>query len=183
MAPLYWLTRASPGRPSFLCKLARQPGPALLLLLALAMTTHKRESDSRSPAILVADADGEAGRRLADQLSRHGFSAQHTSSGRSALSAARSGRLRLAIVDVALKDMSGHALATLLKKIDSAIPILMTSGDYRPELEMQARQAGIIYYAHKPTDYGRLKAVVTKALVRPRTRREGSPANRFESKR
>ncbi|MBI4241198.1 MAG: response regulator [Candidatus Rokubacteria bacterium] len=116
------------------------------------------------PVIIVADADGEAARLLADYLSRQGFPASHTSRGEDAIRLARSGKLGLAIVDVSLVDMSGHALASWLKQIDREIPILMTSGDYRPELEMRARQVGVLYYAHKPTDYGRLQTVVAKAV-------------------
>lgn len=114
--------------------------------------------------ILVADADRKAARHLADYFSQQGFGASHTSRGDDAMRLARSGRLGLAIVDVSLLDMSGHALAARLREIDPRIPILMTSGDYHPELEMRARQAGILYYAHKPADYRLLKAVVTKLL-------------------
>jgi len=114
--------------------------------------------------ILVADADHEAARLLAGYLSRRGFRASHTSLGEDALRLARSGRLGLAIVDVALLDMSGHALASRLKEIDPEIRVLMTTGDYRPELEMRARQVGVLYYAHKPTDYRLLGAVVAKAM-------------------
>ena len=114
--------------------------------------------------ILVADVDGEAARLLADYLARHGFKVKSTSSGQAVLALARSRRLGLAIVDMALKDMSGPALAARLKEVNATIPVLMTSADNRPELEMQARQTGIIYYTHKPTNYRRVQAVVEKAL-------------------
>lgn len=123
-------------------------------------------SDPEPPLILVADADRESARLLADHLSLRGFHAIHTSLGEDALRLACAGRLGLAIVDVALLDMSGHALASRLKEIDPGIQILMTTGDYRPELEMRARQVGVLYYAHKPTDYRLIEAVVAKAMDR-----------------
>jgi len=123
-----------------------------------------RRSPAAEPVILVADADSEAARLLADYLTRQGFRASHTSRGEEALRLARSGRLGLAIVDVSLLDMSGHALTASLKEIDREIPILMTSGDDRPELELRARQVGVLYYAHKPTDYRRLETVVAKVV-------------------
>lgn len=123
-----------------------------------------RRSVAGPLVILVADADTEAARLLADYLSRQGFRTSHTSRGDEALRLARAGRLGLAIVDVALLDMSGHTLASGLKEIDPEIPVLMTSGDYRPELEMRARQAGVLYYAHKPADYRLLETVVAKAV-------------------
>lgn len=120
------------------------------------------------PMILVADADSQAARQLASYFSLHGFRAAHTPRGEDALRLAYSGRLGLAIVDVTLLDMSGHALAFRLKEINPEIPILMTSGDYRPELESRARQVGVFFYIHKPADYRLLEAVVAKAVNAPR---------------
>lgn len=67
-------------------------------------------------------------------------------------------------MDEALQDMSGQALAARRKELNSATPILMTSADSRPELEIRARQVGILYYAHKLADYCLVEAVVAKAL-------------------
>jgi DNA-binding NtrC family response regulator len=67
-------------------------------------------------------------------------------------------------VDVALRDMSGHALVSRLKEIDPRVHVLMTTGDHRPEFEVRARQIGILHYAQKPADPERLEAVVAKAL-------------------
>jgi len=129
---------------------------------------HPSRSRSTEPRIvLVVDADTDAGRLLAGHLSSQGFVASHSSRGEEAIQLARSGRLGLAIVDVALQDMSGLALASWLKEVGREIPILMTTADYRPELEVRARQAGVLYYAQKPIDYQRLEAVVTKAIGEP----------------
>lgn len=78
---------------------------------------------------------------------------------------AETGRLVLVIADMELSDMSGHALVERLREIDPAIPIVMTSADYRQEIEIDARKAGILYYAHKPIDYRGIEAVVAKALA------------------
>jgi DNA-binding NtrC family response regulator len=114
--------------------------------------------------LLVVDADAEAGRGLADHFSRRGFRATHTALGQDALELAHAGRLRVAIVDVTLRDMSGHALVSRLKDIDPRVQVLMTAGDYRPEFEVRARQIGILHYAPKPADPERIEAVVAKAL-------------------
>jgi len=117
-----------------------------------------------APVVVVADADPAAGRRLAGHFSQRGFRAAHTALGEEVLGLAHAGRLGVAIVDVTLQDMSGHALVSRLKEIDPEIHVLMTTGDYRPELELRARQIGILHYAHKPIDYARLEAVVAKAI-------------------
>jgi DNA-binding NtrC family response regulator len=114
--------------------------------------------------VLVVDADDAAGRHLADHFTRRGFRVTHTALGQDALDLAHAGRLRAVIVDVALRDMSGHALVARLKEIDPRVHVLMTAGDYRPEFEMRARQIGILHYAQKPADPERLEAVVAKAL-------------------
>ena len=114
--------------------------------------------------VLVVDADDDAGRSLADHLVRRGFRVTHTALGQEALDLAHAGRVRAAIVDVALRDMSGHALVSRLKEIDPRVHVLMTTGDYRPEFEVRARQIGILHYAQKPADPERLEAVVAKAL-------------------
>jgi DNA-binding NtrC family response regulator len=76
--------------------------------------------------------------------------------GQDALDLIHAGRLRAAIVDVTLRDMSGHALVSQLKEIDPRVHVLMTSGDYRPQFEVRARQIGILHYAQNPTDPERL---------------------------
>src|SRR5262245_19220384 len=124
------------------------------------MMTHQRDD----MLILVADGDDEAGRTLADHFNRRGFRVTRTSLGQDAVDLAHAGRLRAAIVDVALRDMSGHALVSRLKEIDPRVHVLMTAGDYRPEFEVRARQLGIVHYAQKPADPERLEAVVAKAL-------------------
>jgi DNA-binding NtrC family response regulator len=121
-------------------------------------------SEREDGILLVVDGDDEAGRKLADHFSRRGFRASCTAVGQDALDLAHAGRLRAAIVDVTLRDMSGHALVSRLKEIDPRVHVLMTAGDYRPEFEVRARQIGILHYALKPADPDRIEAVVAKAL-------------------
>jgi two-component system CheB/CheR fusion protein len=126
-----------------------------------AMHARSREE---SPLVLVADGDGEAGAGLARYLADRGFRATHTRLGAEVLDLAQTGQVGVVIVDVALRDMSGHALVARLKEIDPRLHILMTTGDFRPELELRARQIGILHYAQKPADPERLEAVVVKAI-------------------
>lgn len=128
------------------------------------MNESKASKDHGDRWVLVADADHDAATHLAGYLSRRGFRTYHTSRGEEAMLLAHSRRLLLAVVDVSLLDMPGEALARRLKDIDPELPVLMTSGDYAPELEAAARQVGILYYAHKPTDHGLIGGVVDKAL-------------------
>ena len=77
---------------------------------------------------------------------------------------ANSRRISLAIIDVALNDMPGTALAARLKAIEPALPVVMTTNDHRPELEAEARKVGLLFYAHKPASHRVIGEVVEKAL-------------------
>jgi DNA-binding NtrC family response regulator len=134
--------------------------PALQCLGMMDLSAQDRDPT----LVLVVDADDEAGRRLAQHLIHRGFRVRYTALGQDALDLAHAGRLRAVIVDVTLRDMSGHTLVSRLKEIDPRVLVLMTTGDYRPEFEVRARQIGILHYAQKPTDPERLEAVVAKAL-------------------
>lgn len=114
--------------------------------------------------VLVADGDDKAAARLADYFSEAGFETCHTDRGEEALRFASSRRFLIAIVDVVLRDMAGSAFVSRLREIDPTLAVVMTSADYRPEQEVQARQIGILYYAHKPADYRVLAGVVEKLL-------------------
>ncbi len=128
------------------------------------MRRLKPNEDREARWVLVADRDPQAALHLASYFSRRGFRTYHTTQGEEAMLLANSRRILLAVVDVSLLDMSGHALAQRLKEIDPELPVLMTSGDYAPELEAAARRVGILYYAHKPADYELIGGVVDKAL-------------------
>jgi DNA-binding NtrC family response regulator len=117
-----------------------------------------------APDVLIADGDQAAGRLLARQFEKRGFSATHTACGEQVLSLAHAGRLRVVIVDVTLDDMSGHVLVSRLKEVAPSLRVLMTTSDYRPEFEVRAREIGIVHYAQKPTQYTRLEAIVTRAI-------------------
>jgi hypothetical protein len=41
----------------------------------------------------------------------------------------------------------------------------MTTGDYRPATEVEARQLGIVQYVHKPVDLRRLDLVIARIFA------------------
>lgn len=78
---------------------------------------------------------------------------------------ARRHRLGLAIVDVHLLDMPGRELIRQLRAIEPALPVVMTTGDFRPTTEVEARQLGIVQYIHKPVDLQRLDLVISRIFA------------------
>jgi DNA-binding response OmpR family regulator len=115
--------------------------------------------------ILVADGDEAAANRVAGFLLRSRCKAYPAPRGVDALRLARRHRLALAVVDVHLRDMPGRELIRQLRAIEPGLPVVMTTGDFRPTTEVEARQLGIVQYIHKPVDLQRLDLVIARILA------------------
>src|SRR5207249_7491289 len=115
--------------------------------------------------ILVADGDEASATRVAGLLLHARFRAYPAARGLEALRLARRHRLGLAVVDVHLLDMTGCDLVRQLRAIEPGLPVVMTSGDYRPTTEVEARQLGIVQYIHKPVDLSRLDLVIARIFA------------------
>lgn len=115
--------------------------------------------------ILVADGDEATARLVASFLLQARLRAYPTARGLDAIRLAGRFRLGLAIVDVDLLDMPGCDLVKRLRAIEPALPIVMTTIDYSPQTEVQARQLGIVQYLHKPIDLQRLDRVVSRIFA------------------
>jgi DNA-binding response OmpR family regulator len=132
-----------------------------------------RESASQR-WILVADGDEASARLVASFLLQARLRAYPTARGLEAMRLIGRFRLGLAVVDVDLLDMPGCDLVRKLRVMQPALPIVMTTGDYTPSTEVQARQLGIVQYLHKPIDLHRLDRVVSRIFAP-----DGEPASRI----
>jgi DNA-binding response OmpR family regulator len=112
--------------------------------------------------ILVADGDEASARAVASFLLQARLRAYPTARGFEAMRLLGRFRLGLAVVDVNLLDMPGCDLVRRLRAMEPALPVVMTTGDYSPATEVQARQLGIVQYIHKPIDLHRLDRVVSR---------------------
>ncbi|PYN76639.1 MAG: hypothetical protein DMD96_25415 [Candidatus Rokuibacteriota bacterium] len=115
--------------------------------------------------ILVADGDEASAHLLAGFFLHSRFRAYPAARGLDALRLVRRYRLGLAVVDTDLLDMTGCDLVRRLRAIEPGLPVVMTTGDYRPTTEVQARQLGIVQYIHKPVDLRRLDLVVGRIFA------------------
>jgi len=139
-------------------------GFALALNLLSTIGVSSRESTT-ARWILVADGDEASATRVAGLLLHARFRAYPAARGLEALRLARRHRLGLAVVDVDLLDMTGCDLVRQLRAIEPGLPVVMTSGDYRPTTEVEARQLGIVQYIHKPVDLHRLELVIARIFA------------------
>jgi len=112
--------------------------------------------------ILVADGDEASARSVANFLLQARLRAYPTARGLEAMRLIGRFRLGLAVVDVNLLDMPGCDLVRRLRALEPALPVVMTTGDYSPATEVEARQLGIVQYIHKPIDLQRLDRVVSR---------------------
>jgi DNA-binding NtrC family response regulator len=124
-----------------------------------------REAALTAP-ILVADVDRHAARALATALSQLGLPADHVGSAREVLERALDGGLRLVIADVALADAPGLTLLSRIRAMRPEVGTILTSGEYRPEVELRARQCGVLYYAPKPVAIPIVHAIAARTLGR-----------------
>ena len=129
------------------------------------MTSLGSEATLTAP-ILVADVDRPAARALATALSELGLPADHVGSAREVLERAREGGLRLVIADVALTDAPGLTLLSRIRAMQPEVGTILTSGEYRPEVELRARECGILYYAPKPVAVSIVRAIAARTLGR-----------------
>ena len=60
--------------------------------------------------------------------------------------------------------MTGFDLVRRLRSGAPELPVVVTTGDYRPTTEVEARQLGIVQYLHKPVDLERLDKVVVRVF-------------------
>lgn len=115
--------------------------------------------------IVVADADESSANMFAGYLLHQRFRAYPTRQGGEALRIAEAHPLGLAVIDVRLADMLGRELVERLRSLDPALPVVMTTADFDPAIEMNARRLGIVQYVQKPFDFRRLELVTARIFA------------------
>jgi CheY-like chemotaxis protein len=73
-----------------------------------------------------------------------------------------SGQVDLLILDARLPDGSGFDLCKALLAKSSATPVIIVSGDTRPEVQKEAESAGAKAFVGKPIDFDEVAALITK---------------------
>ena len=70
----------------------------------------------------------------------------------------------LVVIDENLSDLPGLTLVSLLKRMKPDIEIVFTTSNHNPQKEIDARLAGILYYAVKPIDWSLLGEIIERTL-------------------
>ncbi|MCH7760923.1 response regulator [candidate division TA06 bacterium] len=116
------------------------------------------------PLILLVDSDEKSQNTLHSALESEGFRINTASKGKEALKFLRSNEVSFMIIDTSLKDMKGIELIWQIKGLDPDCPLIVTSRDTSGDAEIQAREAGILYYARKPYNVEHILSVIKYSL-------------------
>ncbi|MBT5008141.1 MAG: response regulator transcription factor [Halieaceae bacterium] len=108
--------------------------------------------------ILLVEDDASLAAGLKSALDREGFSANHVSSGREALTAAKTDRPDIIVLDLGLPDMDGLDVLALLQKLDEPIPVLVLTARDSLDDKIIGLNRGADDYLAKPFDMQELAA-------------------------
>jgi pilus assembly protein CpaE len=128
--------------------------------------------------ILVVDDDVDTLRLVGLMLQRQGYEIVAASSGRQALSMARSEEPELIILDVMMPDMDGYEVTRRLRadQATASIPIIMFTAKTQIDDKVTGFEAGADDYLTKPTQPRELFAHVKAVLARTAKGRGAQPA-------
>jgi CheY-like chemotaxis protein len=114
--------------------------------------------------ILLADDDREVRLGVADLLSGLGLDVLQAEDGLEAIELGRSERLDGALLDVHMPGVSGMEAITILRREVIALPCIVYSGRWSPELERAALELGAAACLKKPVDPDLLRREVRRML-------------------
>ena len=113
------------------------------------------------PRLLIVEDDADAAEILREMLERDGFAADIASTGREALSAARTGVYAALLVDLQLPDADGIGLIRALRARPETrdLPVVVVSADTARGMA-RGRSLEVVDWLEKPFDQDRLRAAV-----------------------
>lgn len=114
------------------------------------------------PHILVVDPHLDRGRRLAQQLGAHGYTATATSDGTGALDAVQSAPAQVVLLELDLPGMSIYEVAAQLRGIpggDAAVLVAVSEREMTSDLT-RAHAVGIDAFLSHPIEVGDVDEIV-----------------------
>jgi CheY-like chemotaxis protein len=117
--------------------------------------------DARRVLVVEDNADGRETLRL--MLAGHGHVVELAEDGQGGIARALSFRPDVALIDIGLPDVSGHAVARAIRQQPGGdrVYLVALTGFGQPEDRQRAREAGFDAYLVKPVDPGTLAGVLS----------------------
>jgi CheY-like chemotaxis protein len=119
------------------------------------------------PRLLVADDDREVRLGVADLLQDLGLEILHAETGTEAVELVRGTRIHAALLDMHMPGYTGVQALPLLRGFDAALPCIVYSGRWSPELEQEVMALGAFACLKKPVEPEMLRRAVRHALRLP----------------
>jgi two-component system response regulator TctD len=117
--------------------------------------------------ILVADDDREVRLGVADLLGGLGLEVLHAATGTEAVELVRGVRIHAALLDMHMPGYTGIQAIPLLRGLDAALPCIIYSGRWSPDLEQEVLSVGAFACLKKPVEPAMLRRTVCAALGWP----------------
>ena len=116
--------------------------------------------------ILIVDDDEDMAEVLADRLSRQGFLALHSTTGKRAIHLAQEYHPHLVLLDLRLPDVDGLSVCQMLSDDPATcdIPVIIVSGVEQSDIVRRARGCGCQFYVRKPYDPNALLVLIQRAI-------------------
>lgn len=116
--------------------------------------------------ILIVDDDADQAETLSRRLLSQGYETLTADTAKQALELARAERPHLVLLDLGLPDADGFDVC---RELDdgpqtTSIPVIIVSGEERPDVLRRARGAGSQFYVRKPYDPNALLILIESAL-------------------
>jgi two-component system, NtrC family, response regulator AtoC len=122
--------------------------------------------------ILAVDDDAVACQLLQEVLEQEGYQVSTATCGQEAVDLAREVPFDLAIVDIRIPDISGIEVLKALKRINTQMPVLMTTAYSSMDTAIEAIRQGAYDYLSKPCKIEELNLTVKRALEQYKLLRE-----------
>lgn len=126
--------------------------------------TRSLEPHDLRPLLLVADRDRPLCDHLKDHFRGEEVGILRVDSGEACLDVLQNTDVSVVIVDHQLSDMLGLQLLSRIKEVDPDVEVIFTTVGHSPELEIQARQQGILYYFVRSDEYESLDKFIHNIL-------------------
>jgi FixJ family two-component response regulator len=119
---------------------------------------------SREPVIAVIDDDESFRVALVEALSSLGYGARAFASAEEFFAGDRTEPYDCVITDIHMPGMSGFDLKRRLLVHDSGMPVIMTTADPEPALEVRAAAIGAVCLLRKPFEADAMTDCLERAL-------------------
>jgi CheY-like chemotaxis protein len=116
--------------------------------------------------VLVVDDEAPIREALVQTLEDYGYRAYTAEDGSDALALyfQRRGEIKVVLTDLAMGQMDGLALVRALRKLDSTVPVIVSSGHCQPEQVIVLEGLGVKTFLDKPYTAAKLMRALDSAL-------------------